>query len=212
MRILIVDDDPFDRETVSRIAAKAGHEVTGAEDGLSAVQLAERLEFEIVLVDLGMAGMDGISTIQELRRVKPELCTVVVSGYDDPDHVMQAMQAGADGYILKSDIATRLPDALQEVVTGGGPISARIARYLIEAFRRPQLAEGALSRREWEVVDALAKSATYSDIGRLLGISVNTVRHHIRNLYGKLGVSGKAEAVSRAEKLKEQAKARPGSY
>ena len=148
----------------------------------------------------------------EVSRVKPELCLVVVSGYDDPEHVMQAMQAGADGYILKSDISTRLPDALQEVVTGGGPISARISRHLIEAFRRPQLAEGALSRREWEVVDALSKSATYSDIGKLLGISVNTVRHHIRNLYAKLGVSGKAEAVSQAEKLKERAKARSGGY
>jgi len=212
MRILIVDDDPFDRETVSRIASKAGHEVTGAEDGVTAVQLAERHEYEIVLVDLGMAGMDGIATIQELRRLKPELCLVVVSGYDDPEHVMQAMQAGADGYLLKSDISTRLPDALQEVVTGGGPMSARIARHLIDAFRRPQLAEGALSRREWEVVDALSKSATYADIGKLLGISVNTVRHHIRNLYGKLGVSGKAEAVSQAEKLKERGKARTNGY
>lgn len=204
MRILVVDDDPFDRETITRVAQKAGHEVTPAEDGVSAVQFAESQEFDVVLVDLGMAGMDGVATIESLRGLRPNLHLVVVSGYDDPDHVLTSLQAGADGYVLKTDITTRLADAVQEVVTGGGPMSARIARYLIETFRKPQLAESALSRREWEVVEALSRSATYTDIGKLLGISVNTVRHHIRNLYGKLGVSGKAEAISRAEKLREK--------
>jgi DNA-binding NarL/FixJ family response regulator len=206
MKILIVDDDPFDRETIVRVAVKAGHEVTTAEDGVSAVQLAGTQDYDVALVDLGMAGMDGVATIEGMRNVRPELHIVVVSGFDDPDHVLTALQAGADGYVLKTDVTTRLADALQEVVTGGGPMSTRIARYLIEAFRKPQLADGALSRREWEVVDALAKSATYTEIGKQLGISVNTVRHHIRNLYGKLGVSGKADAISRAEKLKEKAR------
>ena len=209
MKILIVDDDPFDRETIERVAVKAGHEVSCAEDGVSAVQVAGNLAFDVALVDLGMAGMDGVATIEGLRNVRPELHIVVVSGYDDPEHVLTALQAGADGYVLKTDVTTRLPDALHEVVTGGGPMSTRIARFLIEAFRKPQLAEGALSRREWEVVEALSKSATYSEIGKLLGISVNTVRHHIRNLYGKLGVSGRAEAISRAEKLREKTRSLP---
>jgi DNA-binding NarL/FixJ family response regulator len=205
MRILVVDDDAFDRDTVSRVAARAGHDVTVAEDGISAVQFAEkRGDYDVALVDLGMAGMDGVATIAELRALRPELHILVVSGYDDPDHVLGALQAGADGYIVKTDIATRLADALSEVVNGGGPMSTKIARYVIEAFRKPQPAEGALSRREWEVVDALSKSASYADIGKLMGITVNTVRHHIRNLYKKLGVSGKAQAIERAEKLKEK--------
>jgi DNA-binding NarL/FixJ family response regulator len=204
MRILIVDDDAFDRDAVSRVAARAGHDVTVAEDGISAVQFAEKRDYDVALVDLGMAGMDGVETIAELRSLRPELHIVVVSGYDDPDHVLGSLQAGADGYIVKTEIATRLADALHEVVNGGGPMSTRIARYVIEAFRKPQPAEGALSRREWEVVDALSKSASYADIGKLLGITVNTVRHHIRNLYKKLGVSGKAQAIERAEKLKEK--------
>jgi DNA-binding NarL/FixJ family response regulator len=208
MRCLVIDDDPRDRELVERIVARAGHEVHGAIGGEAGVDAARTQRFDVALVDLGMQGMDGVQTLRALRKECPDLRLLVVSGFDDRVHVLDAVSAGADGYLLKSELVGRLALALEEVRTGGGPMSAKIARFVIEELRKSP--EGTLpgdgepgpaktlSTREWEVLQGLSHGYTYAEIAANLHISVNTVRHHIRNLYGKLDVSGKAEAVTRA--------------
>jgi DNA-binding NarL/FixJ family response regulator len=208
MRCLVVDDDPRDRELVERIVGREGHVSSTVPDGSAAVQLAKREIFDVALVDLGMAEMDGVATLRALRKECPDLRLLVVSGFDDRIHVLDAVTAGADGYVLKSEIGQRLGAALVEVLDGGGPMSAKIARHVLDELRRvpdgtrpgdePVTATKSLSRREWEVLEGLSKGFTYAEIATSLSISVNTVRHHIRNLYGKLDVTGKAEAVTRA--------------
>jgi DNA-binding NarL/FixJ family response regulator len=206
MRCLIIDDDANDRELVQRIAVMAGHEAEGASGASSALERLRNGEtFDVALVDLGMEGTDGVTAIGLLHKQAPDMRQIVVSGFDDRPHVLQAVAAGADGYVLKSDVPEKLAQALNDVVNGGGPMSAKIAHLVLEELRggtpavAPPETERALSRREWEVLEGLAKSYTYAEIAHTLEISVNTVRHHIRNLYGKLAVSGKEEAVLRAK-------------
>ena len=204
MRCLIIDDDANDRELVQRIAVMAGHEAQGASGASDALERIRNGEtFDVALVDLGMEGTDGVTAIGLLRKEIPEMRQLVVSGYDDRPHVLRAVAAGADGYVLKSDVPEKLAQALHDVMDGGGPMSAKIAHFVLEELRggtqAPAESERALSRREWEVLEGLAKGYTYAEIAHSLEISVNTVRHHIRNLYGKLSVSGKEEAVLRAK-------------
>jgi DNA-binding NarL/FixJ family response regulator len=205
MRCLVIDDDPRDRELVERMVTKAGHEATGAAGGPPGIELAKNAPFDVALVDLGMEEMSGVEVLRNLRKAAPELRLLVVSGFDDKVHVLDAVAAGADGYILKSEIGQRLAGALDEVNSGGGPMSAKIATYVLEELRKPDGTKPgddsqakSLSTREWEVLQGLSHGYTYAEIAANLHISVNTVRHHIRNLYGKLDVSGKAEAVTRA--------------
>jgi DNA-binding NarL/FixJ family response regulator len=205
MRCLVIDDDPADRELVERITSRAGHEFVSATDGTSGVSMAQAGTFDLALVDLGMPGMDGVQTLRALREKCPNLPLLVLSGFDDKVHVLDAISAGADGYLLKTEVPQRLGEAITEVKSGGGPMSAKIARFVIEELRHSaegtipgENVEKSLSKREWDVLEGLSKGYTYAEIAANLQISVNTVRHHIRNLYGKLDVSGKAEAVTRA--------------
>lgn len=182
------------------MVGRAGHESTGAADGAGAILLARAERFDVALVDLGMDGVDGVSVLVALRIACPDLRLIVVSGFDDRRHVLEAVTAGADGYLLKSDLGEHLEHALREVIDGGGPLSPRIATYLLEELRPAGAGAPtpALSPREREVLVGLSRGGTYAGIARELGISVNTIRHHIRNLYAKLGVTGRAEAVSHA--------------
>jgi DNA-binding NarL/FixJ family response regulator len=206
MRCLVIDDDPRDRELVERIVARAGHQSVSASDGEAGVSLAKNEAFDVAVVDLGMVGLSGVETLRLLRRECPTLRLLVVSGFDDRIHILDAVGAGADGYVLKTEVPSRLGSAIEEVAGGGGPLSARVARVVLEEMRRPaegtqpggEMAEKSLSKREWDVLEGLSRGYTYAEIAASLQISVNTVRHHIRNLYGKLDVSGKAEAVTRA--------------
>jgi DNA-binding NarL/FixJ family response regulator len=174
-----------------------------------ALEMIKSQEFDIALVDMNMEEMTGAETMRAMRAEKPDLRLLVVSGHDDRAHVLDAVSAGADGYLLKTEISSRLGDAMTELLAGGGPLSARVAAIVLDEMRRnPEgTREGhpagdpapmkSLSKREADVLEGLSKGLTYTEIAAQLAISVNTVRHHIRNLYDKLGVNDKAEAVSR---------------
>lgn len=208
MRCLVVDDDANACELLTHLLARAGHTIAIAPSGPMALELVRQQDFDIALVDMNMETMDGAQTMRALRGEKPELRMLVVSGHDDREHVLDAVAAGADGYLLKTELNARLPEAMAELMAGGGPLSARVASIVLDQLRRPPegtrpgthepTATRSLSKREFDVLEGLSRGYTYTEIAARLQISVNTVRHHIRNLYDKLGVNDKAQAVSRA--------------
>ena len=115
---------------------RAGHRATGCASPMAGIQAATISPYDIAIVDMEMPGMDGAALIGELRRVIPEVRVLVVSGYGDRNHVMAAIEAGADGYILKDEVSDSLADSLQEVRAGHTPLSPRVARLMLARLRQ----------------------------------------------------------------------------
>ena len=193
MRCLVVDDEEYDREVVTRVVRRAGHEVISAGAALDAVKLVQDPPCAVALVDLGMPEVDGVSALRLLRGAAPELPLLVVSGFDDRAHVLAAVGAGADGYVVKTDLAA-LPQAITDVIEGGGPMSSRVAHYLLEELRVDDSPKG-LSARQQQILELLKSGRTYNEIAAQLNISANTVRHHIRVITRKLDGAGGMAAI-----------------
>ncbi len=158
---------------------------------------------DVVLMDIGLPGMSGIEGVKEAKKVNPDLNIVMLTIYEESSYVFEALCAGACGYLVKKTPPSRLLEAIGEVYEGGSPMSSHIARQVITLFqngRRSFVNKGdlLLSDREKEVINLLAEGNNYQEIAEVLFISVDTVRHHIRNIYKKLHVHSQSEAVAKA--------------
>lgn len=131
MRCLVVDDKSEDRALVERTLRKYGHHAIVVDDAAFALLVARSIDFEVAIVDLDMPGMSGLALISELRRFVPGLRLLVVSGFDDRRHVVDAFCAGADGYIVKTDVDDRLAASVEEIVAGASPLSSRVGAVLL---------------------------------------------------------------------------------
>ena len=136
MRCLIIDDDDSPRVLMERLVARAGHRATGCASPLAGLEAAIQRPYDVAIVDMEMPGMSGAELIAELRRVTPGIRVLVVSGYGDRNHVMAALEAGADGYILKDEVSESLGGTLQEVRAGNAPLSPRVARVMVTRLRQ----------------------------------------------------------------------------
>lgn len=153
---------------------------------------------DIGLFDVNLPGMNGIDCIQRLKILHPKMQMMVLTVYDNTDTIFKALQAGATSYLLKSTPPERVVEAIREVRDGGSPISSQIARKVIETFATGKKANKHfqdLSRREQEILEQLAKGFRYKEIADQLFLSIDTVRTHIRNIYEKLQVNSRAEAL-----------------
>ncbi|HEV2665903.1 MAG TPA: response regulator transcription factor [Blastocatellia bacterium] len=156
---------------------------------------------DVILVDLGLPGMSGIEGIRILKERYSETPTVVLTVYDDEDGIFDALCAGASGYLLKNTQPARLLECLQEVVGGGAPMSPEVARRVIKIFREvrpPARANHNLTPQETELLKLLVEGHNYKTAAAELGITTNTVSFHLRNVYAKLQVHSKSEAVAKA--------------
>jgi DNA-binding NarL/FixJ family response regulator len=138
MKCLVVDDNPDDRSVVERVLSRTGYQIQAAASGPMALQMLEKETFDVVLVDLGMNEMSGAETMRALRKRDPSLRLLVVSGFEDRRHVLEALASGADGYIVRHEIGERLVTAVQEVAAGKSPMSARVSSILLHSYRRTQ--------------------------------------------------------------------------
>lgn len=165
------------------------------------------MDVNVVLMDIALPGISGIEGVKEAKKIKPDIDILMLTIYEDSEKVFDALCAGACGYLVKKTPPSKLLEAIKEVYEGGSPMSSQIARQVITAFKESKDAkddnqEFELSLREKEVITLLAGGNNYQQIADQLFISVDTVRHHIKNIYKKLHVHTQSEAVAKAIRKK----------
>jgi DNA-binding NarL/FixJ family response regulator len=168
------------------------------EDALTRLESAKP---DVVLTDIGLPGMSGIDVIRIIHERYPELPIIALTVYDNDDNIFSALCAGASGYLLKNTPPARLLESLHEVLDGGSPMSPEIARrvvHLFREFRPPDRASYHLTPHESELLKLVVDGHHYKTAARELGISTNTVSFHLKNIYSKLQVHSKTEAVAKA--------------
>ena len=202
VKLLLVDDHPLVRDGVRvRLEAVPHFEVVGeAGDAQGALEAARTLSPDLELMDIGMRGMNGIALTEKFAEQFPEIAVLVLSMHDNLEYVRQVIRAGARGYVLKDAPASELVDAIDAVLAGRAFYSAQLAMRMAEQAIMPTPVE-ALTPRERDILDGIAKGYANKRIADELGLSVRTVESHRLNLKRKLGIEGQAELVKFAVEL-----------
>lgn len=203
IRVAIVEDNAGLRESLSEFFQRTpGFASAGAY--ASCEQFLRRLPHiaaDVVLMDIGLPGMSGIEGVRELRSRSPETDVMMLTVYEDETRIFESLCAGASGYLLKKTSPSGILKAIRELRGGGAPMSASIARKVLEMFKHsppPGPADWQLSDREKEVLQGLVRGWSYRMIAEHCFISIDTVRSHIKKVYEKLHVHSKTEAVAKA--------------
>jgi DNA-binding NarL/FixJ family response regulator len=209
-RVITADDDPFARRVIKGVLQAAGLTVVAeAKNGREAVQLALHYRPDVVLMDVVMPELDGILATRQILKVRPSQLVVVLTGEDENEFGLQALQAGAVGFLSKEADIDALPRTLEGVCRGEAAISREMTRRLIERYRgtahgvaglRP--IKSPLTAREWEVIELLKPDRSPEIVAEELVLSTETVRSHIKNIMRKLDVHSRADAISAAERLR----------
>ncbi len=204
IRVLIADDHPLFREGMrGRLDRAADIEVVGeAASGDEAAQLAKTLNPDVILMDIKMPGMNGIEATRDIVQTSPEIGVLVITMFEDNDSVFAAMRAGARGYLLKGADQEEVLRAVTTVANGGAVFGAALARRIAEFFAAvpsgPAAAFPQLTAREREVLDLVAAGRSNAQIAATLFLSPKTVRNNVSNIFAKLHVADRAEAIIRA--------------
>lgn len=199
---IVEDDAPARKIFASWINRADGFRCIGEySDTESALIGLPDLRPQVVLSDINLPGLNGVECVRRLKPLLPQTQFVMLTVYEDADHIFQALAAGASGYLLKQVPRSQLLAALKDVHEGGSPMTSKIARKVVQAFQatRPAATETTeLSPREQELLDLLARGYLYKEIADAMKISVGTVNTYIRRIYEKLHVRSRAQAVAKA--------------
>ena len=199
--IAIIEDDKVTRESLKTlIQTTEGFECAGSfEDAESGREFLIANPADIVLMDIHLPVMDGIQCVRLLKPVHPEMQFIMCTIFRDDESVFNALKAGATGYLLKNDDPGKIIDAIRELHAGGSPMTPQIARRVMESFKTPAVNDDThlLTKRETEMLGLLAKGLRYKEIADKLCLSAGTVRTHIYNIYQKLHVQSRTDAVNK---------------
>ena len=207
INVLLVDDLPEALAMLQAVIRAAFPEACCAlaANVSQAKQLLDNRLFRMALIDLGLPDGDGMEIIQHIQQRQPECATIVATIFDDDEHLFKALQAGAQGYLLKDHPPESLAQQLQKIFEGQPPLSPAIARRLLRHFQRPPsvgaITEAELTVRERAVLGLLAQGIRIVDIGNELHISRHTAGDHVKNIYRKLKIKSRAEAALHAKGL-----------
>lgn len=202
--VAIVEDDVPAREILAGwIRSAEGFKLVGEyDDAETAIAELPSRQPSVVLFDINLPGMTGIECVRRLKPKLPETQFLMVTVYEDANHIFDALAVGASGYLLKQTRRSELLEALRDVHSGGSPMSSQIARKVVQSFRRNDTTDGNseavdLSPREREVLELLARGYLYKEIAEQLKISVQTVNTYIRRIYEKLQVHSRSQAIAK---------------
>jgi DNA-binding NarL/FixJ family response regulator len=199
--IAIIEDDEDVRENLrSLIQSEEGFACTGAfADAENGLEYLTDNPADIVLMDIQLPGMSGIECVRRLKSVHPDMLFIMCTVFHNDESIFNALKAGATGYLLKTEDPGKIVDAIRELHAGGSPMTPQIARRVIESFKRPSINEEIhlLTRRETEMLGMLSRGLRYKEIADKLFISTETVRKHINNIYQKLHVQSRIEAINK---------------
>lgn len=201
IHIAIVEDDNEIRQTLTLIIdGSQGFSCKYAfPDGESALASIENLPIDVVLMDIDLPGISGIEVTRRLKPKCSELDFIMLTVQSDDDSIFESLCVGASGYLLKDTNPADLLMHIQEVYNGGSPMSSQVARRIINSFR---VIENPLSERETEILKLLSKGLNYKEVADIVFLSPHTVKTHIKNIYAKLHVNNRAEAIYKAIKQK----------
>ena len=207
IKVSIVDDEADLRENIAGyVGAAKGFRCIGLySNARDALANLPKEKPDVVLMDINLGGMSGIECVRQLKPQIPETQVVMLTVFEDTEKIFSALAAGASGYLLKRMPPAKLLEAIREVHEGGSPMSAPIARKVVQSLQPAQAALVAtsageainLSPREREVLDGLAEGQAYKQIADKLSVSIHTVRNYIRRIYEKLHVCSRTEAVAK---------------
>jgi DNA-binding NarL/FixJ family response regulator len=198
--VSIVEDDARIRESLSVLlnGAQDIRCVSSHASGEEALGQLPQKKPDVVLMDINLPTMSGIECVRQLKQLLPGVQVLMLTMYEDEDLVFQALMAGASGYLVKRTSPAELLSAIEDVHSGASPMSGRIARTVVEYFHKLKHvapSQDNLSKREQEILDLLVKGYRYKEIADALSISFETVRSHLKNIYDKLHVRSRTEAV-----------------
>ena len=200
IRVALVEDHLEIREGLSYIINNTpGFFCEAFENAEVAAEEILQDEYDIVLMDINLPGMNGIECTRIIKEKNPNLPIMMCTAYEDDENIFKALAAGAKGYILKRAAGDHLIEAIKDLHNGGSPMSSAIARRVVDSFQRPLITGGGfnLTARENEILDLLSQGFRNKEIADRLFVSVNTIRTHIYNIYEKLHVQNRVEALNK---------------
>lgn len=205
--VWLVEDNETYRRTIIRVISRidgllCSEAFAWVEHALDALRKGQRPE--VILLDVGLPGMSGIEGVRAIKAVAQETHVIMLTVFDDQEKIFQAICAGASGYLLKTSPEEKIAEAIWEVVNGGAPMTASIAHKVLEMFSRLAVPKGdyGLTPREKQILELMVEGLIKKEIADRLSLSYHTVDTHLRNIYGKLHVTTRTGAVSKA--LKER--------
>lgn len=198
IRIVIIEDDETIREGYSYLIGNVdGYQVTGAYASVEAAfKTIVQDQPDVILLDIELPGMNGIDAIPKLKQLLPESYVLILTVYESEKNIFDALGNGASGYLTKNASAEKIVDSIKEVMEGGGPMTANIANMVIRSFQKNQ--QSPLTKRETQILEYISNGNSRSRIAQELFIDLETVKSHIKNIYGKLNVHSKADAIKAA--------------
>ena len=202
IKVSIIEDDEWIRDNLAtQIRQTAGFAFAGSyKNGEEALANITHAIPDVVLMDINLPRMSGIECVRKLKTMIPATHVLMLTVYEDSEKIFDSLLAGASGYLLKRTPQAEILDAIRDVSSGNSPMTGHIARKVVQYFNQrgsSQQEIEKLSRREKEVLDRLAQGMPYKEIADVLAVSIDTVRMHIKGIYGKLHVHSRGEAVAK---------------
>ena len=202
IKVCIIEDDAWIRENLSALIAQTqGFACCGAyRTGEEAVAQIPAQAPDVILMDINLPNMNGIECVRQLKTLIPSAQILMLTVYEDSDKIFNSLLAGASGYLLKRTPQAEILEAIADVHRGNSPMTGHIARKVVQFFNQRGSKDAGLeklSTREREVLECLARGSPYKEIAGTLSVSIDTIRAHIKGIYGKLHVHSRGEAVAR---------------